>query len=308
MSFISIWVVDVDDVDTTIDTIWTLKHRGLIEVWDAATVRWPVGASRPATRPATEFQTDQGLDTAFWGMLFGITFFAAELGPSLEATVEQVAEEELRHGLGTDLTDKLRDAVRPGKGAVITYSSGRHAKVQDRNAEIRAVLADLDADVFYTNLDSDDHELVTRIYRRGAEPHSPVAVVDPIDLRDTYLHLDGSSAPSVAGGSEFWDALIGGGGTARHDAIRRGGWLVTTNHYGGTWPTWEMHPNGDEVVACLSGSLDLRFEYPDGEQVVGLGPGQTVVVPAGIWHTATVHEPGECLHITAGRGTEVRPA
>jgi hypothetical protein len=32
-----------------------------------------------------------------------------------------------------------------------------------------------------------------------------------------------------------------------------------------------------------------------------------VINPPGVWHTATVYEPGQALFITAGRGTETRP-
>lgn len=43
------------------------------------------------------------------------------------------------------------------------------------------------------------------------------------------------------------------------------------------------------------------------EHVVALHPGQAVINPPGVWHTARVHEPGVGLFITPGRGTEVKP-
>jgi hypothetical protein len=41
--------------------------------------------------------------------------------------------------------------------------------------------------------------------------------------------------------------------------------------------------------------------------VVELRPGEAVVNPRNVWHTATVHEPGDALFVTPGRGTEHRP-
>jgi hypothetical protein len=49
------------------------------------------------------------------------------------------------------------------------------------------------------------------------------------------------------------------------------------------------------------GRLDGR------EQRAGMGSGQAITNPAGVWHTCDVHEPGRALYITPGRGTEHRP-
>ena len=73
------------------------------------------------------------------------------------------------------------------------------------------------------------------------------------------------------------------------------------------WPHWECHAAGDEPVFCLSGALDLVLDLPEGERVVALGPGKGVLVPAGIWHRGVVREPGDCLFVTPGEGTEHRP-
>lgn len=308
MSVISIWVLDVDDVDPTIDTVWNLKHRGLVDVFDAAYVRWPVGAAKPSTGQLAELATEHALDSSFWGMLFGLTFFSADLGPGAASTASRVAEQVQALGIGSDVTDQMREKIRPGKGAVITYSSGRFAATGENRAEIDRVLKGIQADLIRTNVTGADEAMILETFGRGPRAVAPSKDISTIDLVSTYLHLDGASAPAVPGGSVFWDQLISGGGTERHEAIRGGGWLVAAVDYAATWPTWEMHPNGDEVVSCLAGVIDMRLELEAGDEVVRLTTGQTVVVPAGVWHTATVIEPGQCLHITAGRGTEVRPA
>jgi quercetin dioxygenase-like cupin family protein len=43
-----------------------------------------------------------------------------------------------------------------------------------------------------------------------------------------------------------------------------------------------------------------------GHHVVDLVAGQTVVIPAGVWHTVDVVEPARTLHVTFGRGTRHR--
>jgi mannose-6-phosphate isomerase-like protein (cupin superfamily) len=82
------------------------------------------------------------------------------------------------------------------------------------------------------------------------------------------------------------------------------GRLVTMGPVTASWDSWERHPAGEEVVLLLSGRVDLIQRVDGGERRVALGPGQAVVNPPGVWHTADVHEPGEALFITPGRGTE----
>jgi hypothetical protein len=55
------------------------------------------------------------------------------------------------------------------------------------------------------------------------------------------------------------------------------------------------------------GGVDLIQEVDGEHRVVELRPGEAVVNPRNVWHTATVHEPGDALFVTPGRGTENRP-
>jgi quercetin dioxygenase-like cupin family protein len=121
------------------------------------------------------------------------------------------------------------------------------------------------------------------------------------DLATRYLDLraDGS-AREIAVTPDFWEAL------ARGDE-RVEGRLVAVFPMTETWPHWERHPAGEELVYCLSGALDLVLDLPAGEHAVALRPGLGVLVPAGIWHRGVVHAPGDCLFVTPGEGTEHRP-
>src|SRR5687768_2661534 len=104
-----------------------------------------------------------------------------------------------------------------------------------------------------------------------------------------------------------WDPAAMAEYGRRFAADGPGGRLVMTFVQPETWTTWERHPAGEEVVVLLSGRIDLIQEI-DGEiRRVPMTAGQTAVNPAGVWHTADVHEPGVGLFITPGAGTEHKP-
>jgi len=120
---------------------------------------------------------------------------------------------------------------------------------------------------------------------------------------DSVLHLGPSSATVVRGFT--WDQIDAYG--ERFAADGTVGRLVCTFEQAASWSTWERHPAGEELVLLLSGRVDLIQEI-DGQEVrTELHPGTAVVNPAGVWHTADVHEPGMGLFITPGAGTEHRP-
>jgi mannose-6-phosphate isomerase-like protein (cupin superfamily) len=86
------------------------------------------------------------------------------------------------------------------------------------------------------------------------------------------------------------------------------GRLVTVHSFTESWDSWEMHPEGDEVVMCLSGKMIVHQEMVDGATAsVTINAGEYVVNPPGCWHTADVDGAATALFITAGLGTEHRP-
>jgi mannose-6-phosphate isomerase-like protein (cupin superfamily) len=85
------------------------------------------------------------------------------------------------------------------------------------------------------------------------------------------------------------------------------GRLVAMFHQTASWTAWERHPAGEEVVLLLSGRADLLQQVDGEERRIALRPGQAVVNPTGVWHTADVHEPGDILTVTPGRGTDHKP-
>lgn len=81
--------------------------------------------------------------------------------------------------------------------------------------------------------------------------------------------------------------------------------LIACHSFTEDWPTWETHPNGDEVVMLLSGKAELILQLSEGEQSVTLDEaGAFVIVPKNIRHTARISEQAKMLFITPGEGTE----
>ena len=88
----------------------------------------------------------------------------------------------------------------------------------------------------------------------------------------------------------------------------RGHWLMAVHDFDEDWPSWEVHPAGDEVVALLSGAATLVLDTDDGDQSVMLTqPGSYVMVPRAVWHTARIADNARMLFVTPGEGTRNRP-
>jgi quercetin dioxygenase-like cupin family protein len=121
------------------------------------------------------------------------------------------------------------------------------------------------------------------------------------------LHLGlGAKAivqPQFTGDMDWYDAY-----GARHGSDGAEGRLVSMHRFTENWDSWEMHPAGDEVVLCTSGSITLHLEHANGRtESVTLNAGEYAINPPGTWHTADIAEEATALFITAGLGTEVRP-
>jgi quercetin dioxygenase-like cupin family protein len=72
------------------------------------------------------------------------------------------------------------------------------------------------------------------------------------------------------------------------------------------WSTWEMHPEGAELVVCVTGVMTLHQEKDGKTQTVTLRAGEAVINPPGVWHTADVDAPCTAFFVTAGVGTQIR--
>ena len=120
------------------------------------------------------------------------------------------------------------------------------------------------------------------------------------DLEDTYLSLDGAGAVGVHPvGPDFW-ATIGQNG----DIL---GTLITVSGADRDWTTWEMHPQGAEILVLLEGRLTMVLDDAGRETRHPMTPGTTLVIPRGAWHRALIAEPIRMLFVTYSAGTTHRP-
>lgn len=80
--------------------------------------------------------------------------------------------------------------------------------------------------------------------------------------------------------------------------------LVAWHDFDRDWPTWEVHPHGDEVVCLVSGAATMVLRENGGDREIVLDtPGANIVVPANTWHTARVSVSTSMMFITPGEGT-----
>jgi mannose-6-phosphate isomerase-like protein (cupin superfamily) len=83
--------------------------------------------------------------------------------------------------------------------------------------------------------------------------------------------------------------------------------MVMMFHMAGAWSTWERHPSGAEVVIACTGTHRFVQELGGEEHVVEIGPGQALINPPGVWHTADSGDGGWIVAVTPGLGTDHRP-
>ncbi len=117
----------------------------------------------------------------------------------------------------------------------------------------------------------------------------------------TFVHLAvGPDAALVDVAPDFWETI-----DQRTDL--HSGRLVTGGIVDSDWTVWEMHPEGEELIAVTEGSV--RFTLDDGGDVgtVTVSAPEYVVVPRGVWHTADALGPARLLIVTWGAGTQHRP-
>lgn len=68
----------------------------------------------------------------------------------------------------------------------------------------------------------------------------------------------------------------------------------------------EVHPDGDEILYVISGSLQITWESEPNESFE-LRPGDACIIPKGEWHLVHVLEKTQMVHITPGPNGDYRP-
>jgi mannose-6-phosphate isomerase-like protein (cupin superfamily) len=69
------------------------------------------------------------------------------------------------------------------------------------------------------------------------------------------------------------------------------------------YPIWEIHPEGDELLIVVSGSLSVDLREGEKERTAPLPPQAAFIVRAGVRHRLIVHEPSVLIAITPRHNT-----
>lgn len=125
-------------------------------------------------------------------------------------------------------------------------------------------------------------------------------------LEGNPIHL-GLGATAVVQPQFTGDMSWYAGYGQRHAGDGAEGRLVAMHTFSAPWDSWEMHPEGTEVVVCTAGTLTIIQEIDGEEHRTTLQAGEYVINEPGVWHTADTDGEVTALFITAGKGTQHRP-
>jgi mannose-6-phosphate isomerase-like protein (cupin superfamily) len=122
--------------------------------------------------------------------------------------------------------------------------------------------------------------------------------LSPIDLFASALHIHPDGNVKAA--------------ERRMTGSDSGAWQIATFHVETDADVhadhWEMHPEAEEAVCCLTGGVRLYFrpdESDGAERTVHLRAGTAVIVPRGRWHRLELDAPSDLMSITLRHGTRL---
>lgn len=107
---------------------------------------------------------------------------------------------------------------------------------------------------------------------------------------DIHRDLSVQARKRLPGPPRRMDGMSLGIVTMEHNAPHRG----------------ERHPDGDEILYVISGSVRVTGDSDPGQATL-LGPGDCCIVRKGEWHQVDILEPTQMLHVTPGPNGEHRP-
>ena len=130
----------------------------------------------------------------------------------------------------------------------------------------------------------------------------------PIDLSRTPIHLPDAAAADAVPLTDFhFDGPSFEGYIDTHCGDVNPGRLMMIESTPVSWPSWERHPEGTEIVHVLEGSGTFYQEIDGAEHAIPFSAGSTIINPPNVWHTADVDQPMKALYITPCPGTEGKP-
>ncbi len=123
MSTLTVWKFNTaDGADAAAAQLADMSKQELIDIIDAAVVRWEEGKKRPKTEQEHNLAAAGALGGAFWGLLFGLLFFMPLLGMAVGAASGALGGAFSDVGIDDDFIDKVRAEVTPGTSALFLMS------------------------------------------------------------------------------------------------------------------------------------------------------------------------------------------
>jgi len=138
-------------------------------------------------------------------------------------------------------------------------------------------------------------------------PATTARPTGPFDLSKTPIHLGsavGKHEPAVPLPGFGFDPPAFEAYIAKHCSPGAPGRLIMMESSPSDWSMWECHTEGDEIVIVLEGKGTFVQEIDGAERRTPVGPGSTMINPAGVWHTADVEVPIRAIYITPCPGTQ----
>ena len=125
-------------------------------------------------------------------------------------------------------------------------------------------------------------------------------VFEGFQLESQFVHLENNGdLIGLLVDENFWSA-------ESSRSYRQSGRLMGVLKLDAGSSHWEVHPDGDELLYLLSGSMEVVIESEGKNQVITLTRFSSCIVPKATWHQTIAREPCSLLFITPGRGTQHR--
>src|ERR687897_346457 len=105
---------DPGGADRVLIALQGLQEREMINLEDAAVVRWPAGDKKPKTHQMSATTGAAATWGAFWGFLFGLLFFVPLLGMAVGASLGAPGGHLADGGVDDDLIKQGREKVTEG--------------------------------------------------------------------------------------------------------------------------------------------------------------------------------------------------
>jgi uncharacterized membrane protein len=119
MTALTVWKFDSENgAERAIDKLRELQKQQLIQVFDAAVVKWPTERDKPKTNQAVNLVGSGAMGGAFWGLLFGLIFFMPFLGAAVGAAVGALSGYFSDYGINDNFIKDLRSKVTKGTSAL----------------------------------------------------------------------------------------------------------------------------------------------------------------------------------------------